>query len=130
MGPFKAQPQPIKGSYSIDPAVFTDDDGSSYMYFGGIWGGQLQRNVDGKYDPDGSKTDLGQDDKPALAPRVAKLTGDMLEFSDTPRAIQILDAKGHPMLGGEHARRSFEASWVHNTKLGKVWYGVEGGERV
>src|SRR3546814_8483500 len=63
MGPFKAQPQPIKGSYSIDPAVFTDDDGSSYMYFGGIWGGQLQRNVDGKYDPDGSKTDLGRDDK-------------------------------------------------------------------
>src|SRR3546814_13434543 len=83
MGPFKAQPQPIKGSYSIDPAVFTDDDGSSYMYFGGIWGGQLQRNVDGKYDPDGSKTDLGQDDKPALAPLVAKLDGHLLDFSES-----------------------------------------------
>src|SRR3569833_3633651 len=30
-GPFKAEPQPIAGSYSIDPAVFTDTDGTSYM---------------------------------------------------------------------------------------------------
>jgi beta-xylosidase len=42
-GPFKPQPTPIKKSFSIDPAVFKDDDGSYYMYFGGIWGGQLQR---------------------------------------------------------------------------------------
>ena len=42
-GPFKAEENFIEGSYSIDPAVFTDDDGFSYMYFGGIWGGQLQR---------------------------------------------------------------------------------------
>ena len=40
-GPFKARPQPIKDSFSIDPAVFVDDDGSSYMYFGGLSGGQL-----------------------------------------------------------------------------------------
>jgi hypothetical protein len=43
MGPFKAEPKPIAGSFSMDPAVFTDTDGKSYMYFGGIWGGQLQR---------------------------------------------------------------------------------------
>jgi beta-xylosidase len=42
-GPFKPEANPIPGSYSIDPAVFTDKDGKSYMYFGGIWGGQLQR---------------------------------------------------------------------------------------
>ena len=42
-GPFIPQPQAIKKSFSIDPAVFKDDDGSYYMYFGGIWGGQLQR---------------------------------------------------------------------------------------
>ena len=54
-GPFKAQPKPIDGSFSIDPAVFTDTDGSSYMYFGGIWGGQLQRWATGKYDANGSK---------------------------------------------------------------------------
>jgi len=27
-GPFTPQPEPIKGSYSIDPAIFVDDDGS------------------------------------------------------------------------------------------------------
>lgn len=42
-GPFTAQPEPIRNSFSIDPAVFKDDDGTCYMYFGGIWGGQLQR---------------------------------------------------------------------------------------
>jgi beta-xylosidase len=40
-GPFVPEPAPIEGSYSIDPAVF-EDDGEFYMYFGGIWGGQLQ----------------------------------------------------------------------------------------
>src|SRR5439155_6211099 len=44
IGPFVAEPEPIKGSFSIDPAVFTDDDGQSYMYFGGLSGGQLQMN--------------------------------------------------------------------------------------
>ena len=47
-GPFIPQSDPMKGSYSIDPAVFCDDDGSHYMYFGGIWGGQLQRYRDNK----------------------------------------------------------------------------------
>lgn len=39
-GPFVAEKEPIKGSYSIDPASFVDDDGEAYLYFGGIWGGQ------------------------------------------------------------------------------------------
>ena len=42
-GPFVPEPKPMEGVYSIDPAVFKDDDGEYYMYFGGIWGGQLQR---------------------------------------------------------------------------------------
>src|SRR6187402_25083 len=66
-GPFKAEAKPIDGSYSIDPAVFTDDDGTSYMYFGGIWGGQLQKWATGKYDANGSKTDLKKDEEPALS---------------------------------------------------------------
>ncbi|WP_442802145.1 glycoside hydrolase family 43 protein [Sphingobium sp. CR2-8] len=127
MGPFKAEPQPIKGSYSIDPAVFTDDDGASYMYFGGIWGGQLQRNIGGKYDAKGSKTDLGKDDQPALAPRVAKLTGDMLQFTETPRAVQIVDDKGKALLGGDHDRRFFEASWMHKYK-GKYYFSYSTGD--
>jgi len=39
-GPFKPEPKPIEGSFSIDPASFVDDDGEAYLYFGGIWGGQ------------------------------------------------------------------------------------------
>ena len=127
MGPFKAQPKPIKGSFSIDPSVFTDEDGQSYMYFGGIWGGQLQRYATGKYDPNGSKTDLGQDDKPALAPRVAKMSGDMLEFAETPREIQIVDDKGKPLLGGDHDRRFFEAAWMHKYK-GKYYFSYSTGD--
>lgn len=45
-GPFKPQADHIRGSYSIDPCVFKDDDGSIYVYFGGLWGGQLQRYKD------------------------------------------------------------------------------------
>lgn len=40
-GPFKAAPEPISGTYSIDPAVF-EYGGRYYIYFGGLSGGQLQ----------------------------------------------------------------------------------------
>ena len=125
-GPFKPKPQPIKGSFSIDPAVFTDDDGKSYMYFGGIWGGQLQRNVTGRYDPNGSKTDLEAPDRPALAPRIARLDGTMAEFAEAPRDIQILDEAGQPLKGGDHDRRFFEASWMHKYK-GRYYFSYSTG---
>ncbi len=127
VGPFKAQSQPIKGSFSIDPAVFTDTDGKTYMYFGGIWGGQLQRNVTGTYDPNGSKTDLNADDKPALAPKVARLGDDMLEFAEKPRDVLIVDKNGKPLLGGDHDRRFFEASWMHKYK-GKYYFSYSTGD--
>lgn len=38
----------MRGSYSMDPAVLNDGDGNYYMYFGGLWGGQLQRYRDNK----------------------------------------------------------------------------------
>ena len=126
VGPFKPQPQPIKGSFSIDPAVFTDTDGKSYMYFGGIWGGHLQRNVTGTYDPNGSKTDLMADDKPALAPKIARMSEDMLEFAEKPRDVLIVDANGKPLLGGDHDRRFFEASWMHKYK-GKYYFSYSTG---
>ena len=127
VGPFTAQPQPIKGSFSMDPAVFTDTDGKSYMYFGGIWGGQLQRNTTGTYDPNGSKTDLEAPDKPALLPKVAAMTGDMLEFAEKPRDLVILDEAGKPILGGDHERRFFEASWMHKYK-GKYYFSYSTGD--
>lgn len=37
-GPYKAMPEPMKGSLSIDPSTFQNDDGTHYVYFGGIWG--------------------------------------------------------------------------------------------
>ena len=40
---FKPEPDYIPGTFSIDPAVFVDDDGKAYMYIGGIWGGQLEK---------------------------------------------------------------------------------------
>jgi beta-xylosidase len=46
-GPFKAEPTPIAGSYSIDPAIFKDDDGNHYMYLGGIWGWTIAAVEDG-----------------------------------------------------------------------------------
>ena len=59
-GPFTAEKEPIKNSYSIDPCVFKDDDGKFYMYFGGIWGGQLQRWNNNKYDSCCQKPQAGR----------------------------------------------------------------------
>lgn len=127
IGPFKAQPEPVKGSFSIDPAVFMDTDGSTYMYFGGIWGGQLQRWATGKYEANGSKTDLLQDEKPALTVKVAKLSNNMLEFAEKPRDGVIVDKEGKPLLGKDHDRRFFEGSWMHKYK-GKYYLTYSTGD--
>jgi hypothetical protein len=109
-GPFKPEPEAIKGSYSIDPAVFGDDNGEFYMYFGGIWGGQLQKYRNNRYD---AKNEEPADQEPALGPIVARLTPDMKQFAETPRELLILDEEGQPLRAGDHDRRFFEASWVH-----------------
>jgi Glycosyl hydrolases family 43 len=126
-GPFVPEPEPIKGSFSIDPAVFVDEDGEAYMYFGGIWGGQLQRWATGKFDPSGSDTDLHQDDKPALCAKVARLTADMKEFAHAARDVVILDETGHPVLGGDHDKRFFEASWLFK-RDGKYYFTYSTGD--
>ncbi|MDC3132830.1 glycoside hydrolase family 43 protein [Flavobacteriaceae bacterium] len=119
-GPFTPQPSPIEGSYSIDPAVFIDDDGVSYMYFGGIWGGQLQRWESGEYDSNGSLRDLGKPNAPAILPRVAKLTDDMLQFDEPIKSIKILDENGNLLLTKDLDRRFFEAPWIH--KRNGIYY--------
>ena len=88
-GPFKARSKPMKGSYSIDPTTFVDDDGSAYMYFGGIWGGQLQQWESGEFDPQGSLTDLGVASNPAIMPRMAKLKDNMLEFKLDKNVLSV-----------------------------------------
>lgn len=109
-GPFVAEPEPIPGSYSIDPAVFADDDGHHYMYFGGLWGGQLQHYRDNAYDPAHAEP---ADDAPALGPRVARLAAGMTTFAEPPREVAILDEHGRPLRAGDHARRYFEGPWLH-----------------
>lgn len=112
-GPFRAEPEPIEGSFSMDPAVFVDDDGAAYMYFGGIWGGQLQCWTTGEYDPECTRTDHQEADRPALMPKVARMTDDMLQFAEAPRDAMIVDEQGEPLLAGDTDRRFFEAAWLH-----------------
>lgn len=123
-GPFIPQDNPIKGSYSIDPCVFKDDDGSYYMYFGGIWGGQLQKYRDNVYN---EANELPGKDEPSLCPKMVKLSSNMLEFDGTPQDILILDEKGNRLLEGDNDRRFFEASWMHKYK-GKYYYTYSTGD--
>lgn len=123
-GPFTAEPEAIKGSYSIDPAVFEDDDGEFYLYYGGIWGGQLQKYRNNKYHDENEEP---LEHEPALGPIVARLTTDMKEFDETPREIQILDENGNPLLAGDNDRRFFEAPWVHKYN-GKYYFSYSTGD--
>ena len=127
-GPFKAEAKPIPGSYSIDPAVFTDTDGKSYMFFGGIWGGQLQRWHTGTYDKS-LKTDLGKghENEPALNAKVALMSDDMLSFAEPLRDVQILDEKGQPLLASDTKRRFFEGAWMHKYN-GKYYFSYSTGD--
>lgn len=106
-GPFVAEPDPIRGSYSIDPCLFKDDDGSIYVYFGGIWGGQLQRYRDNVAL---EVPHLPNFDEPALCPRIAKMSDDMLQFAEEPKAVVIYDEEGELKHCNKH--RFFEASWM------------------
>lgn len=109
-GPFTAEPNPMEGSFSIDPTVFEDTDGTFYMYFGGIWGGQLQNWESGEYV---SEDIYPADDQPAINPKMAKLSDDMLSFDEPIKEILILDEKGMPLTTGDNQRRFFEAAWIH-----------------
>ena len=122
-GPFIPQPDPIRGSYSIDAAVFCDDDGSYYMYFGGIWGGQLQRYRDNKAIENPC---LPADNEPALPSRVVKLSDNMLEFAEEPRPVIVLGEDGKPLFAGD-PHRFFEASWMHKYK-GKYYFSYSTGD--
>ena len=122
-GPFVAEPESIKGSYSIDPAVF-DDNGDYYLYFGGIWGGQLQKYRDNVYAESNEEPTANE---PALQPRVARLTADMKEFAETPRAISVVDEQGKPLLAGDNDRRYFEAPWLHQHN-GKYYFSYSTGD--
>jgi glycosyl hydrolase family 43 len=129
IGPFTPQPQPIKKSFSIDPAVFKDDDGSYYMYFGGLWGGQLQRWQTGTFNAEIESpfAHMPENNEPALCPKVAKLTDDLLEFAEDAKNVVIIDENGQPLLQGDGERNFFEASCMHKYK-GKYYFSYSTGD--
>ena len=145
-GPFKPLEKPIRGSFSIDPCVFKDDDGQIYCYFGGLWGGQLQwwrplpnglAPVIGKYGEQNGLIDLGAApdhqgelfttaDSPAINSCVVRMSDDVQQFAEAPRAVVVLDKNGEPMKAGD-PHRFFEASWMHKYQ-GKYYFSYSTGD--
>jgi len=124
VGPFTPELEAIVGSYTIDPAVFEDENGKYYMYFGGIWGGQLQKYRNNKYTEDNEEPLANE---PALGPIVALLSDDMKQFSEEPKEIKILDENGKVLLAGDNNRRFFEASWMHKYN-GNYYFSYSTGD--
>lgn len=122
-GPFVPEQEPIKGSYSIDPAVLEDKDGKYYIYFGGIWGGQLQKYRKNKYCKENEEPLANEK---ALGPIVAKLSENMKEFAEEPKEIKIIDENGEELLAGDHDRRFFEGPWTHRYN-GKYYFSYSTG---
>ena len=116
-GPFKAEEDYIPGSFSIDPAVFVDDYGKAYIYFGGLWGGQLEKWQTGEFilgDTDAIPGSDGPgDNEVALGPMVAEMNDDMLSFKSRPWELKIHDENGKPLLAGDKDRWYFEGPWMH-----------------
>ncbi|CAK7214820.1 hypothetical protein SCUCBS95973_002263 [Sporothrix curviconia] len=147
-GPFKADPHYIPGSYSIDPAVLVDDvparddanDATpAYLYFGGLWGGQLQcyQGPDGRGDGNAETYDASwQGPKEpsgagvaAMGPRVVRLNpADMGSLAEPVRTITILAPEtGQPIAADDHDRRFFEAAWMHK-RSGLYYFSYSTGD--
>ena len=112
-GPFVPEQSFIPGTFSIDPAVFKDDDGSHYLYLGGIRGGQLQRWKHGKYT---GVDKYPAENQPSLMPYMAKLSDSMVNLAHPLTQISLLDENGNLINQGDLARKFFEAPWVHKFK--------------
>lgn len=137
-GPFIPEPHPIRGSFSIDPCLFKDDDGTIYCYYGGLWGGQLQwysltpqasANEEGVVmgpAPDKKTPMFLPSDSPAVPSLMAKMSDDMLQFAEAPHPVVILDENGEPLKAGD-PHRFFEASWMHKHN-GKYYFSYSTGD--
>jgi len=112
-GPFVPEAKPIENAYSIDPSVFKDDDGSYYLYVGGIKGGQLQRWQTGSYIEEDKYPAA---DEPNYMPKIAKLNADMKSLAQPLQDVVLQDEFGQPIVQGDFDRTFFEAAWVHKLK--------------
>lgn len=122
-GPFIPQPAPLPGSYSIDMCAFRDDDAQTYVYFGGLWGGQLQRYEDNIHL---ETPHLPEGDEPSLPARCVRLTPDGLQMAESPRPILVVDSEGHQLKASD-PHRFFEASWMHKYK-GRYYFSYSTGD--
>lgn len=109
VGPFTPDEKYIPGSYSIDPAVYVEGE-EAYIYFGGLWGGQLEKWQTGEFV---SNPVVPSGDDPALGPMFAVLSDDMKSFKSEPQMLKILDENGEPIKAGDEDRRYFEGPWMH-----------------
>ncbi|MDR2126671.1 MAG: family 43 glycosylhydrolase [Prevotellaceae bacterium] len=99
-GPFIPQPEPIKGTYGIDPCTFVDKDGQAYIYWAGF-GGMLG----------------------------AKLKDNMLELDGDPVVIQELPAgdkglKEGPFVFERNGKYYFTFPWVKNNTTELLAYAI------
>ena len=122
-GPFAPRDSYIPGSFSIDPCSFIDDDGQVYIYFGGLWGGQLEKYRSGEFNEASGEPNPSE---PAVCPKVAIIKEDMSEFESSPKDIKILDSNGNPLLAGDEDRRYFEGPWMHKYN-GKYYFSYSTG---
>ncbi len=122
-GPFTPRNECIPGSFSIDPCSFIDDDGQVYIYFGGLWGGQLEKYRNCEFHEEATEP---QKNEEAICPKVALMKDDMSAFNSTPNDIVILDETGSPLLAGDEARRYFEDPWMHKYN-GKYYFSYSTG---
>ena len=100
-GPFVPEENYIEGSYSIDPCMFPDLDGKYYLTFGGIWGGQLDQYRNNKWSKD-NKEPVGKE--AAISPKIALMKDSLLEFSEEPRDLVIVDENGNPLTAEDQDR--------------------------
>lgn len=117
---FVAQDKHIERTFSIDPAVFEDDDQQYYLYFGGLWGGQLQNWSNGKY----GQAQYPADNEPAILPQVAKLSDDMLELDEPVRSIEILNENGELILASDKSVTTLMGFGYINIMVRITYQGV------
>jgi hypothetical protein len=65
--------------------------------------------------------------EPALCPKIARLSDDLLGFAEPPRDVLIVDETGNPLLQGDTDRRFFEAAWMHKYQ-GKYYFSYSTGD--
>ena len=118
-GPFKAEPQPMRGATSIDPCVFKDDDGQIYCY-------APEGTVEIGHAPDRKTMLYAPADAPALPSFVARMSDDVKQLAEAPRPVVIVDENGEPLKASD-PHRFFEASWMHKMN-GKYYFSYSTGD--